>query len=274
VGINTLVVWLHRPNVGPAMNALHFFFGVGTFISPLIVAQAIGLVNDIGWAYWALAVLMVPLIVWIVRMPSPTGKSESEEETALGVNYVLTGMVAFFLFLYVGVEGSFSGWIDKYALATGHATEQTAAYWTSLFWFAFTFGRLLSLPITARVRPRSILLGGLIGGIFCVLAVLLWPASFTALWIGVAGAGICMAAIFPVMLTWAGRRMTITGFVTSWFFIGASTGGMFFPWFIGQLFESTGPVITMVTVLVSLFLNLIMFGVLMIYAGKPKVQKT
>jgi hypothetical protein len=79
-----------------------------------------------------------------------------------------------------------------------------------------------------------------------------------------------MAAIFPVMLTWAGRRMTITGFVTSWFFIGASAGGMFFPWFIGQLFESTGPRITMLTTLACLVLGLIMFGILMLYAGQPK----
>jgi len=37
------------------MNALHFFFGVGAFVSPIIVAQAILMTGDITWAYWVLA---------------------------------------------------------------------------------------------------------------------------------------------------------------------------------------------------------------------------
>lgn len=270
VGINTLIVWLRRPTVGPYMNALHFFFGVGTVIAPLIVAQAIWFTGGIAWAYWVIGLLLAPTLVWLARLPSPTPEAERTNPELGRVNYLLTGMVAFFLFLYVGVEGGFSGWIDKYALATGHATELTAAYWTSLFWFAFTFGRLVFIPITAHVRPRTLLTAKLIGGIVCVGVVLLWPASTVGLSIGVAGAGFCMAAIFPVMLTWAGRRMTITGFVTSWFFIGASAGGMFFPWFIGQLFESNGPRITMLTTLASLLLSLAMFGVLMVYAGKRR----
>jgi MFS transporter, FHS family, Na+ dependent glucose transporter 1 len=270
VGVNTLIVWLRRPNVGPYMNALHFFFGVGTVIAPLIVAQAIWFTGGIAWAYWVIGLLLAPILVWLARLPSPTPEAERANPELGGVNYLLTGLVAFFLFLYVGIEGGFSGWIDKYALATGHATELTAAYWTSLFWFAFTFGRLVFIPVTARVRPRTLLTTKLIGGIVCVGVVLLWPASTVGLSIGVAGAGFCMAAIFPVMLTWAGRRMTITGFVTSWFFIGASAGGMFFPWFIGQLFESSGPRITMLTTLACLVLSLAMFGVLMVYSGKRR----
>ena len=38
VGGNTLLVWVYRDNVGPRMNALHFFFGLGALISPLVVA--------------------------------------------------------------------------------------------------------------------------------------------------------------------------------------------------------------------------------------------
>ena len=60
VGGNTLLVWGYREKVAPYMNALHFFFGVGAFISPIIVAQAIQATGDIMLAYWALAVLMLP----------------------------------------------------------------------------------------------------------------------------------------------------------------------------------------------------------------------
>ncbi|HEY3474975.1 MAG TPA: MFS transporter, partial [Anaerolineales bacterium] len=38
VGCNTLLLWVHNEAVGPFMNGLHAFFGVGAFIAPLIVA--------------------------------------------------------------------------------------------------------------------------------------------------------------------------------------------------------------------------------------------
>ena len=51
VGGNSLVVRNHTRNLAPYMNGLHFFFGVGAFVSPLVVAQAIGSTGGIAWAY-------------------------------------------------------------------------------------------------------------------------------------------------------------------------------------------------------------------------------
>ena len=38
IGGNTLLVWVHRERVGPFMNGLHFFFGVGAVCAPIIIA--------------------------------------------------------------------------------------------------------------------------------------------------------------------------------------------------------------------------------------------
>jgi len=54
-----------------------------------------------------------------------------------------------------------------------------------------------------------------------------------------------MATVFPTTLALAERHMTITGRVTGWLLVGASAGGMFLPWFIGQLFDVYGPYATM-----------------------------
>jgi len=272
VGINTLIVWLHRPNVGPVMNALHFFFGVGAFVAPLIVAQVILFSGGIRWAYWIFALLLVPIAFWIGRLPSPRGTAETDKNSAGKVDYLLTGLTVLFLFVYVGVELSVSGWIYSYAVAQTGFTAAQAAYLNSGFWGAFTLGRLLAIPLTARVRPRYMLLGELLLAIFCVGLMLLWPTSALVLWIGVCGTGLAIASIFPVTLTWAGRHMQITGQITSWFFIGASIGAMFFPWFIGQFFEHTGPLITMVTIMSCLLLDLVVFVILMLYAGQPRFQ--
>ena len=56
--------------------------------------------------------------------------------------------------------------------------------------------------------------------VLSIAILILWPQSTTALWIGVAGAGLAMASLFPVVISWAERRITITGFITSCFFVG------------------------------------------------------
>lgn len=256
VGGNTLIVWVHRGAVGPYMNGLHFFYGVGAFISPLIVGQVLlrsG--GDIAWAYWIVAVLMLPVVLYVARQPSPVNQDVVEKESAAKpASPTLVALIALFIFLYVGAEISFGGWISTYAVALGLATPAAAAYLTSGFWGALTVGRLLAIPLAARFRPRTILLVDLLGCMAAVGLILVYPASLTVAWVGSIGAGLFMASVFPTTLSLAERRMPITGQVTSWFFVGASLGSMTVPFIIGQLFESTGPVVTMIAILVCLAL--------------------
>ena len=274
VGGNTLLVWVHRPNVGPYMNGLHFFFGLGALISPIVIAQLMLVSGDIIWGYWTLAFLLVPAAIWLARLPSPSGQLHASEEAPVATNYILVGMLTFFFFLFVGGEVSLSGWIYTYAVTMKLADTTTAAYLTSFFWGMFTLGRLVGIPIAARFRPRTILLIDLLGSVVSITILILWPQSAIALWLGVAGAGLAMASLFPVVISWAERRITITGFITSCFFVGTSCGAMFFPWFIGQLFESAGPSVTLFTISGTMILSLLMFVVLMRYGGQPQTVKT
>lgn len=82
VGGNTLLVWVHRRKVGPYMNALHFFFGVGAFLSPLIIDQAVLRSGNITWAYWTLALIIAPVAVWLLRLPSPKPLTSSPDQAA------------------------------------------------------------------------------------------------------------------------------------------------------------------------------------------------
>ncbi|HUM71191.1 MAG TPA: hypothetical protein PLK31_20355, partial [Chloroflexota bacterium] len=55
----------------------------------------------------------------------------------------------------------------------------------------------------------------------------------------------------------------VSGKTTSYFFVGASLGGMTIPWLIGQRFEVVGPVATMTIILTCLVASLAVFGILM-----------
>ena len=269
VGGNTLLIWVHRHKVGPFMNGLHFFFGAGAFLSPIIIAQTVLISDDITWAYWVLASLMLPVIVWLLRLPSPTVQAVSKDDPVRQTDRLLVALIALFFFLYTGAEISFGGWIFTYAMALGLSGETAAAYLTSAFWGAITLGRLLTIPVAARLRPRSILLGGLVGCLVSVGVILLWSNALAATWLGTLGLGFSMASIFPTTLSLAERRLTITGRVSGWFFAGASAGGMTLPWLIGQLFEPIGPQVMMFAILVDLIVAVSIFAVLILHSARP-----
>jgi FHS family Na+ dependent glucose MFS transporter 1 len=259
VGGNTLLVWIHGAKVPPFMNGLHFCFGLGALLSPIVVAQAKLLSGDITWAYWTLAVLMLPVAAWLLRLPSPAIQSASNDDLTRPVDRRLLALMVVFFFLHVGAELSFSGWISTYAVARHLTSETGADYLTSAFWGAFTLSRLLSIPVALRFRPSTILLGGLLGGLVSLVIILLWSDSAAALWLGAAGMGFSIAPMFPTSISLAERRMAITGRVTGWFLIGASLGSMTVPWLIGQLFDPIGPRVVMMIILTSVILALGVF---------------
>lgn len=268
VGGNTLLMWLHREKVGPFMNGLHFMFGVGAFISPIIIAEMVLLSGDINWGYWVLALLLIPVIFWLLRLPSPKNIPLAEDQPQQKINYILVGMIVLFYVLYVGAEGSYGSWVYTYTINLNLMGNTSAAYLTSLYWGALTLGRLISIPIAARFKPAVILFSDMVGVLLSVGIIMLWSNSVPVLWIGTFGAGFSNASIFPMMLVFAQRRMRITGLVTSWFFVGASLGGMILPWIIGQFFESVGPQVAMVTIFVDMVLALVLYIALLFYTNR------
>jgi FHS family Na+ dependent glucose MFS transporter 1 len=184
----------------------------------------------------------------------------------------LLGLIMAFMFVYVGAEVGVGGWLYTYAVEMGLANTTAAAYLTSVYWGAFMLGRLLSIPIAARVRPRTILLVDLAGCVLSLSLMVLLPESAWSVWVGAFGVGLFIASIFPTVLTWAERRMTMSGVATSMFLVGSSLGAMLIPWLIGQLFDRYGPGVTMPTILITVLMSCVILVILMVYGGAPKLE--
>ncbi len=238
VGGNTLLVWIHRGKTGTYMNGLHFFFGIGGFIAPILLAQVIILTNDFSWAYWFLALMILPVALLIFIIPSPQIRKTTSDDSEDRINRPLIAGLILFFFLWVGAEGGFGGWIFTYALKSGLTDKTGAAYLTSAFWGAFTMARLFSIPLAIRLKPIYLLVGSLSGVLISLGILIQFSASFNALLIGTIGIGMFMASVFPTTLAFSERRMVLSGKITGWFFIGAGVGGMSLPWIMGQFIES------------------------------------
>ncbi len=259
VGGNALIVWVHRDKVGPYMNGLHLFFAVGTFLAPLLIAQVILWTGSFGAGYWLLALLVLPVALRVLPLPDPQPLVTREEKTAVRPNLVLLVLIVFFFVFVTASETSFGGWVFTYAVRSGLTSETTAAYLNAAFWGAFMVGRLASIPIAARVRPRLIILGDLVLAVAGLILLLVLSQSVAALWVGAILFGLGIASAFPTMLTFAGRHMTMTGAVTGWFFVGASLGGIVLPPLIGQLFDTIGPIAVPMVITTTAILALVVF---------------
>ena len=255
VGCNTLLQWVHGEQVGPFMNGLHFSFGVGSFLSPILLAQIISATHEIYWVFWTIALLCLPLAVWFWFLPEPPAHLKAGDQNHSPVPLLPVLLIVLAFVLYVGAEVGFSSWIYTYALTLNLATTVTAAYLTSAFWGLFTLGRLLGIWVAGRASPRTILFTDLAGCLFGLGLIILGRASAPLLWVGSSILGLSMASIFPTILMLAGKSMRVTGTITGWFLVGAGLGGMSLPWLIGQAFVLIGPASMMFILVADLILE-------------------
>jgi FHS family Na+ dependent glucose MFS transporter 1 len=262
VGLNTLISWEHPGRAAPYLNGLHFFFGVGAFFGPQLIALSLRLSGYVAWSYTALAVLVLPLVVWLFRLSSPAvqGRLTGQKRAAQNRGDALVlAALALFIALYAGAETGFGGWVYSYALERRIGDETGAALLTSAFWGAFTVGRLLSIPLATRWRPRYLIPAHLLLGLASLGLVLGVPYP-AATWAGAVLYGLALAPIFPTTVALAGRPLQISSRVNAWLLVGGSLGGMTLPWLLGRVFGAWGPQ----ALIAALFLILVLASLVLL----------
>jgi fucose permease len=240
VGSNTLLLWARNPTSPSMINGLHFVFGVGALMSPLLVNRSLSARGTVRLAYVgaALAAVLAAAIVASRATPQPVDVSEHARGERAPRRLVVA--IAVFFALYVGIEVGFSGWVATYAHSVGLGGSGTGAALTAVFWAAFTAGRLGAVGITRRVRPIVVLVSS------CVLATLAAGALIVArgngapVWIATVVFALGLSPQFASMLAFANEHLPLTGSATAGFFAAAAVGGLSLPWVIGQLLAGVG----------------------------------
>jgi FHS family Na+ dependent glucose MFS transporter 1 len=261
VGGNTLLVWLHGKNVAPYMNGIHLFFGLGAFLTPFMMV--FGLSFDRGlivpYSFAALFLALPCLLLWF--LPSPSHPAPLVKHQHRRQSQSIMWLLAFIFFVGVGVEVAYNGWVFNFGVANGFSNAN-AGLLNSVFWGTFTLGRLIAIPISLRLSTRRYLFADFVLGMAGALILLALPQFAWAIWFGVGLVGLAIASIFPVLMSYAERNLTITGNVTGVFFAAANLSAMALPWFIGQFFESFGASVLNWVMFVSMCLALAALWVL------------
>ncbi len=275
IGGNLNILWIFHSGSGPYMNALHFSFGVGAFLSPIIIHQVMRLANgSLYWPFWILSILFLPGVIGLLLLRSPENIEEKEnpQQNKLSFDFRLVAFMVILFFLYCGIEGGYSSWIFTYSTELGIVSETAGSYMTSIFWGALTLGRLLSIPLAKRLESSRLLVTNFVLAILVMGLILVWPINANVLWIGSAGLGLALSSIFPTLMALAETRMKMSGSVTGLFFIGTSLGGMVLPTLLGQVFDYIGSYQMMVTLFAASCLGLA-FLILVLLASSRVVRK-
>lgn len=274
VGANLLIFWKFKKNVAPYLNILHFCFGVGSLIPPLIIANLINLNNSVKIIYWTIPMLFLPSIIGLLLLPSPkiqNANSGSSIKQDNRLSWLI--IIVMILFLYVGVEISYGNWIYTYSLNTDLATSVGAAYLTSVYWGSFTFGRLLGIFLSRKVESKIILYLNLIGSSISLLLLILFPETKVILWIATISLGLFMASTFPTLLIIAERQLNISGALTGLMMTGAGLGGVVFPFLLSILYNKKVPVIVPSTLFFVMSITVVLYLLLNYSLRKHKTQE-
>lgn len=238
-GGNTLLLWSHREAAAPHVSALHFCFGVGNILVPLIMMGAIALSGLFQLTFWLVGAYLLLMIWPLSRLPSPSlaqASTTTDDPADKRQDSLLLGLFMLLFSLYVGLEITFAGWITSYGVLHEMSPED-AALLVSLFWITLSLGRLLAIPLLRWCSPWRVLYGCLGLGLVSVASLHgPWlPLSFSALLFGLAA-----SAFFPTLFGLSNQLMRMTGRNTGLMFVAAGLGAMMVPSLTGPLLDMLG----------------------------------
>jgi len=264
-GLNTMVVWVWKDKVNPFMQLLHFSFGVGAFLAPLVVSQMVGKTLFFQYAILAIIMFIPSLTIVFLKPAKPFHNEESDGDSSVSKTerslrlQVIVAM-AFFLFVYVGSETGYGAWIFTYSKLNLHLSDENAALLNSLFWGSFTFGRLAGVFVSLVLSPQQMVVTDTLGCFFFAILLILFSGSEAILWVSTAGLGLSLASIFPTAFSLPNNlNMPVTSKTTSYMVIGATAGEISIPWLIGVLQKHIGMHILPWIVLASLLMSLVIY---------------
>ncbi|KAH0618879.1 hypothetical protein JD844_018403 [Phrynosoma platyrhinos] len=110
---------------------------------------------------------------------------------------------ALLLFMTDGILGEYSGFVYSYAveepLSVGH---KMAGYLPSLFWGFITLGRLISIPVSYRMKPATMVFINVVGVLITFFLLLIFSYSVVFLFVGTASLGLFLSSTFPSVLAY------------------------------------------------------------------------
>lgn len=229
---NLLIANLSSQRSAISLNLLNCVWGMGAISGPALVrlGQELGSVERMVLVIGLGAGILLVLLA-ACSWPDLARNGQTRPLRTASLKHLLT--FALFFFLYVGAETCIAGWITTYAqrrLATSYALALSPV---TYFWSALVSGRAASAYVLRWIHERSLYTASLVLGLGSFILILSGNSP-AAIVLGIIIAGLALAPIFPLLVSFAaGPLLSRTN--GGWVFACAAFGGAVLPWATGKI---------------------------------------
>jgi fucose permease len=241
-----------------AVNLLHFAFGAGAVIAPLLISLSLGAWETPMPVLWLAAMLGAATLLWAPRglMNARAGRPEAPGRALAGSIYAspVLWLLGLLMFLYVGVEMGVGGWTTVYASRTTALAPKAIAWLVSGYWLALTVGRLLGAAAGARLTSRALAMVSIAGTCAGALVLVGTGGSVGGTIAGTLLLGVSFGPIFPTAVV-IGTEVfrSAPSRAVSVIISLSSLGGMVLPALQGVLLERVSPLASVWQIVVACF---------------------
>ncbi|RPD61364.1 MFS general substrate transporter [Lentinus tigrinus ALCF2SS1-6] len=250
------------------MGIMHAIYGVGAMCAPLVSTQFARLPR---WSFVYLVHIGLVTLSAVSQMLTfrfrrqndllaeigqpPPEKTQDSEAGMSKFKQVLrlraVHLMAFFIFTYVGVEVTVSGWIITYIINERHGGANSG-YISSGFWGGLTLGRVALLWLNKKVGERRVVFIYILAVVGLELVVWLVPNLYAGA-VSVCFVGFFLGPIYPILMNHCGRVLPpelISGAI-GWIACWGAAGAAVFPFVTGAIASKAG-IVSLLPVLVSM----------------------
>lgn len=232
-----------RKDTERAMLLVLAFFALGVVVAPLMIGAALDWGATWRWVFVGEAAFSA--LAGAALIASPLADVRGRENLRLpqlremaAFHPKLLGIMLTATFLYVGSESVLGVWLAKYLVDSFSASPAVAALSITLFWAGITAGRYLTVPLTRRIHPPTLLaVFAVVQCVFTVGLVLspgLVSSEACAFFIGIGGS-VC----FPLIAGYTSRFPGwYSGVAYSGMMLAGTSGSVVFSYVTGPLAEA------------------------------------
>jgi FHS family Na+ dependent glucose MFS transporter 1 len=268
MGSNLLLIWTWKDKVTPYILTAHCMFGVGSFLSPLMlrfVLQTeyafflIGIVNVIA----ALSVSIGPAIYIFNRSNNISEKAIIDNKIQKDIDdqdlkfdkskplkhslYVLfvksksirvALLIGFALSCVSGIEQLFGNFLFTYNMQKNIMDEQQNKMLTTVYFLFYTLGRLAAAVLSSCIKPIHVLSLDISGCILGMTGFFALPQNRIVIYLLTSLVGMSCSSLFPTTYSFptsSMEGMSNTGVMTSIMLVMTSITSMVLPVVITEI---------------------------------------
>lgn len=228
-----LVAIRDDPNYHQTISRIMTADTIGALVSPSLSALWILNVTTNTWfAPWVFFLLMALSMIGISLKCKGTKLANNDQITIGGIYQsiqhrdILRGSIA--IFIFIGIEFSIPVFIGLLVNEQPRQSFLSPTTMISSYWTLILIGRIISINLLRRFKPRSMIISGSFSAItITLIGITLYPNQLAVILVSL---GLCNAFMFPCIFSIYTKRLPSTlHYYASSIFLLAFSGGAVIP---------------------------------------------